>query len=180
MTTLSEILTVIESFKEDEYSFFVNGIPCPQGSKNAFARIKTMPNGKKVPVAVMVEQSKGLPVWRDSVKRAALASRPAGWKTQGIFIVNTIYHFPRPKLHYKTNGELKPGAEIIKVSTPDRDKLDRAIGDSLTKVVFDDDAQSAIGFSVKLFCSKHDNAGAFITVCRLSPLAGAALAWMLG
>jgi len=174
-----KLLEPIESAVLQEFSFFVNGIPCPQGSKNAFAGMKTGANGRVTPVAVMVEQSKGLPVCRAAVKVGALKAKPEQWEKTGLFFVTAIYYFPRPASHFRSNGQLKPGAPIIKVSKPDRDKLDRAIGDAITGVAYEDDASSAIGFSMKIYCDGQRLPGAFISIARLdSALAGAPLAWL--
>lgn len=174
-----KLLEPIESAVLQEFSFFVNGIPCPQGSKNAFARMRTGVNGRVTPVAVMVEQSKGLPVWRAAVKAEALKAKPQQWEKLGLFFITAIYYFPRPASHFRGNGQLKAGAPVVKVSKPDRDKLDRAIGDAITGVAYEDDASSAIGFSMKIYCDQGRSPGAFISVARLdSALVGAPVAWL--
>lgn len=175
----SRILDPINNAIEQEFSFFVHGIPCPQGSKNAFARMKPNKNGRMTPVAVMVEQSRGLPVWRNAVKTEALKNKPKDWVLSGLFFVTAIYYFPRPALHRKSNGELKNDAPIIKITKPDRDKLDRGIGDALTGAAYADDANLAIGFSVKIYCDGQKTPGAFISVARVDPaLAGPPIAWL--
>lgn len=173
------LLDPIADAVEEEFSFFASGIPCPQGSKNAYARMKSGGDGKMTPVAVMVEQSKGLPVWRSAVKAQALKNKPPGWNMAGLFFVTAIYYFPRPGIHHKSNGDVKVTAPTVKITKPDRDKLDRAIGDALTGAAYEDDASCGIGFSMKIYCDAGKEPGAFISVARLNAAsAGPPIAWL--
>lgn len=90
---------------------FIAGVPRPQGSKNAYRR------GTRV---VMVEANKHLPEWRQAVYEALSAS---GLKFEGAVMVMTTFYLPRPKTNKRLYATTKP----------DVDKLQRAIGDSLTK-----------------------------------------------
>lgn len=111
----------------------VPGIPAPQGSK------RHVGNG------IMVEASKSLPPWRDSVI----------WHTRqacrepllGAVQVTILFAFPRPKSHYGTGrnaGTVKPGAPLFHAGRPDLDKLTRAVLDGLTQGgAYKDDGQVA-------------------------------------
>lgn len=54
--------------------------------------------------------------------------------------VEAVFRFARPKSHYRANGDLKESAPYWHPSSPDLDKLARALGDALTVagVVADD------------------------------------------
>ncbi len=78
--------------------------------------------------------------------------------------VTVTFVFPRPKSHYRTGknaGILRDDAPLYKDSTPDTDKLERAIGDALTGVVFSDDAKVAWWDARKMY---GDRAEAIVTV----------------
>lgn len=90
---------------------FIPGIPRPQGSKNAYKR------GGRV---VMVEANKHLPEWRQAVYEALRAS---GKQFDGAVTVMATFYIPRPKTNKRLYATTKP----------DVDKLQRAIGDCLTK-----------------------------------------------
>jgi Holliday junction resolvase RusA-like endonuclease len=110
-----------------ELRFFVPGVPAPQGSKIYGVTKAGRPYG--------YEQSKGLPVWRDTVTAAARAMmrETPEWpaKFDGPVGLEIVFYFP----------ELKT-SRYWKTTAPDLDKLVRAIGDALTKAgVFKDDAR---------------------------------------
>lgn len=89
------------------YTFFVPGIPRPQGSKTP-----TRGGG-------MRESSPGLPAWRQAVKLAA--RRAAGGELARIEPIRTAV---------LVDGTfIVPG---LATDPPDTDKLQRAIGDALT------------------------------------------------
>jgi crossover junction endodeoxyribonuclease RusA len=117
-------------------TFFVPGIPAPQGSK------RHVGNG------VMIESSKNLRPWRDSITYAA-REKTGGrlWWSMSPVEVTLEFIFPRPKSHYGTgkNAAVKRvSAPLHKVTKPDTDKLARAALDALTASgVIRDDAQVA-------------------------------------
>lgn len=101
------------------------GRPASQGSKKAFKR------GRKI---VMVEMDDKLPAWRAAVEGAARAAAGMRWRTiDGPVSIAGEIRLPKP-------GTTKfPDSPA---STPDLDKLQRAIGDALTKSkVIKDDAR---------------------------------------
>lgn len=122
-------------------SFFVEGTPVPQGSKQAFV----IPGSNR---AVMTEANKNLPAWRNEIALAAAVAMG----TKDIVVGGTpvkivvTFGFPRPKSHFGTGSKsdvLKQSAPLFKASTPDTDKLCRALGDAMSGIVYHDDAQVA-------------------------------------
>lgn len=105
--------------------FSVHGTPQPQGSARAF-----MPKGWSRPV--ITSDNAKLKPWRQEVAgmaRQAMQGEPL----ESAVYVECEFSFPRPKslskkVRYKT-------------TKPDADKLLRAALDSMTGIVFRDDAQ---------------------------------------
>lgn len=117
----------------------VAGLPAPQGSKRAMIHRST---GKPV----LIESSKSLPAWRDSVTTAAIIApgRPLEpW--DGPLELDMVFTVARPRGHYGSgrNGHLvRPGAPARPHTKPDLSKLARAVEDSLTVArVWTDDAR---------------------------------------
>lgn len=104
------------------HSFFVHGIPQPQGSARAFVR-----NGKPI----ITTTNKNLHDWRRLIADAA--QEHAQLHTQAVMIRATFL-LPKPKSAPKT----KP---IFCTKRPDIDKLLRALLDSFTGVFYKDDSQ---------------------------------------
>ncbi|SHR61994.1 Holliday junction resolvase [Mycobacteroides abscessus subsp. abscessus] len=103
-------------------SLFVPGKAAPQGSKRHVGR------------GVLVESSKDLKPWRSEVAyfaQRAMSGRPI--YTQTPLAVELGFVMPRPTSAPKTKT---PPA----IKRPDTDKLERAILDALTHVVYDDDS----------------------------------------
>ncbi len=127
----------------------VQGLPTPQGSASAF--VVPGPNGK--PRAVVARPSGPVKTWRAEVANAVRAAMndpraPIAWPKPTPVVVASIYRFPSPQTWPKLDGQ----PLTMKSVKPDRDKLDRAIGDAITAagLVWNDDAQDAIGASAKL------------------------------
>jgi crossover junction endodeoxyribonuclease RusA len=112
-------------------AFFVPGVPVAQGSKRHVGR------------GVMVESSKHLQPWRDSVISAALRVGE-NVRFHGPVEVKLDFTFPRPANHYGTGrnaGILKKTSPEFKQSAPDIDKLARAVLDALVQAgLLQDDA----------------------------------------
>jgi len=124
-------------------SFWVAGHPRPQGSKRAFPIRKR--DGQVVGYSVVDSSGEEGRAWRSQVRDAAVTAwgdfRPV---LNGPISVAFTFHLLRPKGHYGTgrNSEhLKPGAPSHPLGPPDVLKLARAVEDSLTSVVWRDDAQ---------------------------------------
>jgi Holliday junction resolvase RusA-like endonuclease len=121
-------------------SFTVFGTPIPQGSTKAF-----IPKGWTR--AVITTDNKKLKPWRQQVSQAAMAALA---DAQGEMIprgspVQVVVHFffAKPKSAKKATME--------KTTKPDLDKLERALYDSLTGILFEDDSQIVLSCAQKAF-----------------------------
>lgn len=125
-------------------TFEVYGTPAGQGSK------KHVGNGR------MIETSKKLPAWRNAVEQAAkTASQDGQIKISGPTRASVTIWLPRPKT---TRHKAFPAGP------PDLDKLQRAIGDALTKSrIITDDAQITTWHARKRWAIGR-NPGATITI----------------
>jgi len=170
--TASLILS-LESCAAQSYSFFVAGKPETQGSKNAFGRAYKDKEGRTRVAVSMVEQSKGLPAWRASVKRMATLMRPPDWSTNGAYMLSSIFYMPRLKLHFNKHGNLKENAPTLHCKKGDSDKLLRAVNDALTGVCYDDDAFVVAGPYLKVYCDPSIGPGVSLEILRLDQAAAA-------
>jgi crossover junction endodeoxyribonuclease RusA len=140
-------------------TFFAPGQPAAQGSK------RHVGNG------VMLETNPHLKSWRSVVAGACLDATSALLIETPIhrcLRMEIIFFYPRPQAHYgKRKGEryLKPTAPTHKQSTPDLDKLVRAIGDALKGVAYVDDALVVELQAAKVYTEAQ--AGAHITLIPL-------------
>lgn len=102
-----------------------HGAPATQGSKKGFIR------GRKV---VMVEMDEKLPAWRAAVEAAARQAAGPEWVTiDSAVSISGEIRLRKPKTTKYPDYPAGP---------PDTDKLQRAIGDALTKSqVITDDAR---------------------------------------
>lgn len=133
-----------------EISFDVIGRPAPQGSK------KSIGNNR------FVETSKFLPAWRKAVKIAAEAAVMENmWVTVvGPVELEVMFYLDRPSSVSRT----KRPHPIV---PPDLDKLIRAVQDSLTGVVYDDDSQVIRVLAWKVYADTREP-GCFVRVNELS------------
>lgn len=137
-------------------SFFVEGVPAPQGSKDHVG------NGR------MVESSKRLKPWRATVRAAARAA----WEGEpyaGPVSVDVTFRFLRPKSHYGTGRNaaiLKGSAPSHHAYRPDVDKLARAILDALTGVAWSDDSQVVAVHACKRWTDGCEVPGALIRIVK--------------
>lgn len=105
--------------------FVAHGSPATQGSKKAFIR------GKKV---VLVEMDEKLPDWRAAVEASARLAAGPNWQT-----IDAAVSISGEVRLLKPRTTKYPDAPA---GAPDLDKLQRAIGDALTKSrVITDDAR---------------------------------------
>ena len=129
----------------ESISFTVIGTPIPQGSSRAF-----LPKGWKRPI-ITAANSKTKP-WRQEIAGTALAAaNNVSWPVYAgvpIYLFANFY-FERPKT-VKANH---------KTTKPDVDKLFRSLGDSLTGILFKDDAQI-----IECYVSKHFGSPARVEV----------------
>ena len=132
-----------------EVSFFVPGVPVPQGSKNAGVR-----GGR----AYMWEANKKHKPWRDKVTAEATKHLGAFGKDTPVE-VHAIFVFDRPK---SVTVKKRPRMSV----KPDLDKLMRSICDSISKAgVWGDDARMVKLVTQKLYPNETSLAlGAHITI----------------
>lgn len=126
------------------FSFYVEGEPAPQGSKNGFVK-----NGR----VVMVEASKKVRPWRDAVtKQTQLAMRNRDMITTPVELT-LVFHLPRPKTVLRGFPSVKP----------DLDKLIRSTFDGLTSGgLYKDDALVIAVTATKTYAT--DKVGCYIHV----------------
>lgn len=113
----------------------------------------------------MLETNPNLKGWRSVVATACPITTPL---TCGVALV-VEFRYSRPKNHFgrlKGQPYLKGNAPIYKTSTPDLDKLLRAVNDALTGVAFVDDALVVHVAASKVYTV--GTAGAAITITPLS------------
>ncbi len=115
-----------------EFTAFVT--PQPQGSMKAF-----VPKvGKWAGRAVLTSTNKNLKSFRQEVAKSALAKRSA----MGFYEVMFGKHVPvTVALKFFFDKPESAKKRVYPVVAPDIDKLVRSVSDSLTGVVFHDDAQ---------------------------------------
>lgn len=147
-----------------EITITVHGTPWPEGSVKAFVR-----GGKAV---IVHDNPERLQEWRNAVTRKA---RAAGMSFLGrpvaIDIGMTLW-LPRPPSHYRTGRNaslLRDTAPAYPVSRFDSDKLARAVLDSFTGVLYDDDGQVTDLAARKRYASLGQLPGAVITVREATP-----------
>jgi crossover junction endodeoxyribonuclease RusA len=112
--------------------YTIEGIPRPQGSK------------RHVGKGIMVESSKYVANWRAFARlkaTIAMQGKDRLAKPTAVKLVVT-FGFERPQKHFTANGR-RADAPFYHTGKPDTDKLLRALLDSMSGVVFEDDSQVA-------------------------------------
>ncbi len=100
-----------------------------QGSKTAFIHPHAKrPNGSPV-VVITDANDKALKSWRQEVVDAMQRCKPPRPADTSV-AVSVIVYVPRPRTHYRTNGELKPNAPQVPAAGRDIDKIARALLDA--------------------------------------------------
>lgn len=129
------------------------GVPQPQGSKSfmGFAN-----NGR----AIMAESAADLPSWRAAVAWAAKAAMRHQPRMSGPLLARLDFVLRRPVNLPKT----KPTPPAVK--KPDADKLARAVLDSMTRVVYDDDSQVVDVHATKRTAEVGEKPGVYIRITR--------------
>lgn len=102
----------------------------------------------------IISKSTGRVFLRPEKKNADWQTRVAGFAVQamagnqrideGPVFIELDFYFPRPKCHYgtgKNSINLKSTSPQLHVTRPDVDKLQRAVLDGLTGIVYRDDSQ---------------------------------------
>lgn len=134
-----------------EIVFEVLGVPQPQGSARAFMR-----PGARFPV--VTSDNPKLKGWRKTVADAARRAH-RGAPIEGPIRVVAAFYLPRPQ---RLRGDR------AHVTRPDADKLGRAIGDSLSGVIYRDDGQVTQFKVTKQYAGAGESPRAVIAVTPLS------------
>lgn len=123
------------------YRFVVPGRPATAGSK--------VPIRRKDGGVFLMDMSKRGPAWRKAVRAAFRAEYPKAEPIPaGVAVAVAVeFVFPHLKAHMR-RGEVRPDAPLLKHGKPDCDKMQRALGDAMTGVVYDDDSQ-IVAWSVR-------------------------------
>ena len=118
-------------------TFFVAGVPAPQGSKTSYGR------GRIVDSADTGKVKNAGKMWSEAVRMEAIKAMAGRAPLEGPVEVDMQFYLARPKHHYAATGRVKvkflDAAHAIR---PDRLKLARRVEDALTGVVYKDDAQA--------------------------------------
>lgn len=124
--------------------FFVPGVPIAKGSKVA-GRTKS-----GILFTRETNAAKQKP-WAAAVRVAAIKAMKGAPPLDGPVWLDIDFVMPRPKKHFRSNGELRSDAPRFHTIKPDRDKLLRCVGDALSGVVYKDDCQACTGPITKLY-----------------------------
>lgn len=128
--------------------FFAAGLPKAQ------PRAKARSMGK----FAQVYNPKTADDWKMIVRNEARRAWEASGNTspwEGPLCVNLTFYFPRPKSHFRSNGELKPNAPKWHTSAPDRDNITKAHDDAITNLgLWGDDRQVCDGHIRKLYADR--------------------------
>jgi crossover junction endodeoxyribonuclease RusA len=122
--------------------YTIEGIPRPQGSK------------RHVGKGIMVESSKYVANWRAFARlkaTIAMQGKDRLAKPTAVKLV-VMFGFDRPQKHFTAKGR-RADAPFYHTGKPDTDKLLRALLDSMSGVVYDDDSQVAVVEVRKLYLS---------------------------
>ncbi|HQN01878.1 MAG TPA: RusA family crossover junction endodeoxyribonuclease [Candidatus Hydrogenedentes bacterium] len=135
-----------------DINFFVPGIPATQGSK------------KWVGGHRIVDTCKSLPQWRKDVATIARLHAPKKPIPKNYNVYMKLhFYLPRPKSHYGTGrnaGKLKKGAPAVPRGK-DLTKMLRAVEDSLSGIIFEDDDQVSLQLNSKNYA---DDCGSGVSV----------------
>lgn len=129
-------------------TFFVAGQPKAQPRARSF--VLRGKGGKPImshsgqPI-IRVHEAGTAEHWKSQIALAAKEFVPMP-PLQGPLRMDIEFRFPRPKGHFRSNGELKPSAPAWHTKKPDRDNCEKAVTDALkTLGMFCDDCQICAG-----------------------------------
>jgi Holliday junction resolvase RusA-like endonuclease len=133
--------------------FFVPGLPIAKGSAKGFynkhlnrVMITQTNSDKQKPWASMISytaQECGVTI-----------------SDKAVFI-GLLFQFPRPKKHFRANGQLRDDAPVHHCTKPDVDKTARCVFDALTGIAWRDDSQAHITEARKIY---SDRPGVWVTI----------------
>lgn len=130
--------------------FFVAGLPKaqPRTKARAFGKFAQVYTPKTADDWKMIVRTEARRAWEAS-------GNTLPWT--GPLCVDLTFYFPRPKSHFRSNGELKPNAPKWHTSKPDRDNSDKSCLDALTQLgIWGDDKQVCDGRIRKLYAPNRD------------------------
>lgn len=129
------------------FSLTVYGTPAPAGSKRSFPFKKA---SGKLGVRVTDDSLRSRP-WKNLVAQTAGLEMNGRPLLRDPLHVNFTFWVRRPKSHFNSKGELRPSAPSWPAKRPDLLKTARAVEDSLSGIVYADDAQIVTEFLVKRY-----------------------------
>lgn len=148
-------------------SFSVVGRPQQRGSK------RPMPRKGGGPV-LMIDANKKSGPWMDAVAHRAAEAMNGRPLMRGALKVVATFNFKRPGTHYykrKAGDLLRDDAPHFHESTPDADKLLRAIGDAMSGVVYVDDKQIALVKVAKVYTGSSEGVDVIVSELVAAPAA---------
>lgn len=135
--------------------FIVPGIPATAGSKTGFYN-------KKLGRVMTVNANKKQKPWMAVVSAYARQAYSGNLLT-GAIRMTLAFAILRPKYHYRTNGELNPKkARKCPIVKPDGGKMQRAVEDALTGIIWRDDSQVAVWTGSKVYVDRDP--GVLVTI----------------
>lgn len=159
--------------------FTVVGTPIPQGSARAFAG-----KGKAAGRAFLTNDPTGsISKWRGDIRSAYQEQRRIatlrGWvdppegPVEGPISMRLAFRIARPKSHFLPANGKRPAPEFRLdapewvTGPPDADKLERAVLDALTGVLYLDDAQVVVIGATKKYANPGEQPGVDVRVSAL-------------
>jgi crossover junction endodeoxyribonuclease RusA len=136
------------------WRFRVWGKAEPQGSKKGFV-------DKFGHVRVVDDNKTALNRWRNHVAKSAEATRPPWLEapSDGAIVLTLVFVRERNDSDFLADGvTLRKGARRFPETSPDGDKLDRAVWDALTGVAFTNDARVVSWSGLKRFAEPGERA----------------------
>lgn len=172
---MNQVALIAEPVKASlSIEFSVAGVPLTQGSKSG--RIVGKGKNARVVLTELSDMKKasrksgGLSRWRACIERKADSAIRGDLigpvhLMDGPVVLECEFVMPRSPSHFTSKGALCKGAPVV--PQKDLDKLIRAVGDALSKVVYRDDVQ-VVGFgeSTKRFSRLRDGVGGVIVKVR--------------
>jgi Holliday junction resolvase RusA-like endonuclease len=145
--------------------FFVAGLPKaqPRTKARAFGKFAQVYTPKTADDWKMIVRNEAFKAWQS--ESISLFMFP--WK--GPLRVDLTFYFPRPKAHFRSNGELKPTAPDWHTTKPDRDNSDKSVLDALTNLgIWHDDKQVCDGRIQKMYCTSPGLPGCRVRIQEAS------------
>lgn len=138
-------------------NLFVRGEPKGQPRPRAFAR--NFGGGKWQARMYDAKTAEG---WKSQIALAARGLFP--YSLSGPVRLRLDFYMPRPKAHFRSNGQIKESAPSHHTSKPDCDNLSKAVMDCLTQLgAWHDDNQVSELRVTKRYTDEHSGCQIFIS-----------------